>query len=64
MQELIRSTVSATQARLRFSEVIKRASTEPKPIFVEKAGTPIVVILSLSSMRSYYGKPGSVVSSG
>ncbi|MBM4459387.1 MAG: type II toxin-antitoxin system Phd/YefM family antitoxin [Chloroflexi bacterium] len=48
MQEFVRNTVSATQARLRFNEIIKKASTEPKPIFVEKAGAPTVVILSLS----------------
>lgn len=39
--------LSATQARIHFGEVIKRAYTERKPVIVEKDGIPMVVILSL-----------------
>ena len=47
MLQLTRSTISATQARLRFGEVIRNASAGPNPVVVEKAGIPVVVILSL-----------------
>ncbi len=47
MLEMTRSTISATQARLRFGEVIKSASVGQKPVVVEKAGIPVVVILGL-----------------
>jgi len=41
-----RSAISATQARIRFGEVIKRAYVSQEPVVVEKDGIPVVVILS------------------
>jgi prevent-host-death family protein len=46
-QEGARSTISATQARVRFGEVIKRAYVNQERVVVEKDGIPVVVILSL-----------------
>ena len=45
-QEKARSTISATQARVHFGEVIKKAYVNQEPVVVEKDGIPIVVILS------------------
>lgn len=39
--------LSATQARIHFGEVIRRAYTEGEPVIVEKDGIPMVVILSV-----------------
>jgi prevent-host-death family protein len=40
------STISATQARVHFGEVIKRAYVNQEQVVVEKDGIPVVVILS------------------
>ena len=42
-----RHTVSATEARIHFGEMIKRAAVTQEPIVVEKDGIPTVVILSV-----------------
>ena len=39
-------SITATEARVHFGEVIKRAYTEREAVVVEKDGIPIVVILS------------------
>lgn len=39
--------LSATQARIHFGEVIKRAYKEREPVIIEKDGIPMVVILSV-----------------
>lgn len=46
-QKKARGTISATEARVRFGEVIKRAYVSQEPLVVEKDGIPVVVILSL-----------------
>jgi prevent-host-death family protein len=46
VQERIISTISATQARVHFGEVIKRAYVSQEPVVVEKDGIPVVVVLS------------------
>lgn len=46
VQEKARNTISATQARVRFGEVIKRAYVGQEQVVVEKDGIPVVVILS------------------
>jgi prevent-host-death family protein len=45
-QEKAPSTISATQARIHFGEVIKRAYVNQEQVVVEKDGNPVVVILS------------------
>jgi len=45
-QERMPSTISATQARVHFGEVIKRAYISQEPVVVEKDGIPVVVVLS------------------
>ena len=45
-REKVQSTISATQARVRFEEVIKRAYVGQEQVVVEKDGIPVVVILS------------------
>jgi prevent-host-death family protein len=45
-QAKVRSTMSATQARIHFGEVIKRTYVSQEPVVVEKDGIPVVVILS------------------
>ena len=37
-------TISATQARIHFGEIMRRAKTGP--VFVERAGKPEVVVIS------------------
>lgn len=44
----MRKTISATEARIRFGELIQDA--QKGPVFVERGGKPIVVVLS---MRDY-----------
>jgi len=46
VQERVRSAISATEARVHFGEVIKRACVGQEQVVVEKDGIPIVVILS------------------
>jgi len=43
------NTISATQARIHFGEVIRRAYIGQEPVVVEKDGIPVVVILSFPS---------------
>lgn len=43
--------VSATEARIRFGELMRRAVETHEPITVERAGKPWVVILSVESYR-------------
>lgn len=45
-QEKAQSTISATQARVHFGEVIRRAYVNQEQVVVEKDGIPMVVILS------------------
>lgn len=45
-QERTSGAISATQARVHFGEVIKRAYVGREPVVVEKDGIPIVVVLS------------------
>ena len=45
-QEKAQSTISATQARVRFGEVIKKAYVNQEQVVVEKDGIPVVVIVS------------------
>jgi len=45
-QEKAQSTISATQARVHFREVIRRAYVNQEQVVVEKDGIPMVVILS------------------
>jgi len=40
-------SITATEARVHFGEVIRRAYTEREPVVVEKDGIPVVVILSI-----------------
>ena len=39
--------VSATEARVRFGELMRRAVESRKPISVERSGEPIVVVVSV-----------------
>ncbi|MGQ9553357.1 MAG: type II toxin-antitoxin system Phd/YefM family antitoxin [Anaerolineae bacterium] len=42
----MRSAISATEARVHFGEIIKRAYVGQEQVVVEKDGIPVVVILS------------------
>lgn len=44
-------TVSATQARIHFGELMRRAAETHQPIIVERDGQPQVVILSVEAYR-------------
>lgn len=46
MRKKVQSTISATQARMRFGEIVKRAYVSQEQVVVEKDGIPVVVILS------------------
>lgn len=39
--------VSATEARIRFGEVMRRAVEDEEPVIVERGGKPHVVVLSV-----------------
>ena len=39
--------VSATEARVRFGEVMRAAVESGEPVIVERDGTPLVVVLSV-----------------
>ncbi len=39
--------VTATEARIRFGEVMRRAAENREPIIVERSGKPYVVVLSV-----------------
>jgi len=41
--------VSATEARVRFGEVMRMAVEGSEPVFVERGGKPMVVVLSMES---------------
>ncbi len=41
-------TVSATEARIRFGEMMREAVERGEPIIVERDGTPHVVLLSMA----------------
>ena len=43
------NTMSATQARVNFGEVMRQVVERNRPIIVERAGKPQVVILSIES---------------
>lgn len=42
-------TLSATQARINFGEVMRQVVEQERPIIVERAGKPQVVILSIEA---------------
>jgi len=48
-------TVSATEARVRFGAIMRRAAAGREPIVVERAGEPAVVILSMEEYRRLLG---------
>jgi prevent-host-death family protein len=43
------NTLSATQARINFGEVMRQVVEQERPIIVERAGKPQVVILSIEA---------------
>ena len=43
------NTLSATQARINFGEVMRQVVEQERPIIVERAGKPLVVILSIET---------------
>ena len=47
-------TVSATEARVRFGEVMRRAIDEGEAVFVERGGRPAVVVLSVAAYEELH----------
>ena len=43
----MKHVVSATEARIRFGELIRRVVEEREPVLVERGGKPYVVLLSV-----------------
>ncbi len=43
----MKRVVSATEARIRFGELIRRVVEEGEPVLVERGGKPCVVLLSV-----------------
>ena len=41
------TVVSATEARIRFGDLMRRVVERRKPIIVERSGKPVVVVLSV-----------------
>ena len=48
-------TVSATQARVHFGELLQRVIRSKKAIIVERAGKPLAVILSMDEYERLSG---------
>lgn len=44
---MMKRVVSATEARIRFGELIRRVVEEGEPVLVERGGKPYVVLLSV-----------------
>jgi prevent-host-death family protein len=47
----VESIVSATEARIRFGELMQQAVKEGKPIIVERGGKAHVVVLSMDAYQ-------------
>jgi prevent-host-death family protein len=48
----MKRTVSATQARIHFGELMRRVVESQEPIIVERGGKPHVVVLSVDQYES------------
>lgn len=44
-------TVNATEARIRFGELMRRVVQEGEPIIVERGGEPQVIVLSIEAYK-------------
>lgn len=51
-------TVSATEARVRFGEMMRRAVVDGEAIVVERGGDPAVVVVSLEEYRRLLAAAG------
>jgi prevent-host-death family protein len=51
-------TISATEARVRFGEVMRRAGTGGEAIVVERGGEPTIVVLSMTEYRRLLAAAG------
>jgi prevent-host-death family protein len=47
----VEHTVNATEARIRFGELMRRAVEKGEPIVVERGGKPHVVVLSMEAYQ-------------
>ncbi len=45
--------ITATEAKNRFGQVIRLARRTGQPVFVERRGEPVVVIVSVETFRRY-----------
>ncbi len=52
----MQKTISATEARVHFGEIMRQAQTAP--VVVERGGEPVVVILSKQEYDRITGVPG------
>ncbi len=48
-------TVSATEARIHFGELMRHAVDKAEPVFVERSGRPLVVLLSMEQYQELKG---------
>lgn len=55
-------TVSATEARVRFGELLRHVATERTPVMVERGGKPLAVVLSLDEYRRLQDLDSGVIS--
>ena len=56
----MRRTVTATEARVHFGELLRRVVEERTPVVVERGGKPLVVVLSVDEYeRLRAGQPES-----
>ncbi len=46
-------TMTATEARVHFGEVIRRVTEDGEQIIVERGGTPVVVVISVQDYHRY-----------
>ena len=45
-------TINATQAKNQFGEILRRVQDSSSPVFIEKHGTPLAVVLDVESYRA------------
>ncbi len=53
---MIPKTVSATHARIHFGEIMRHVVEKEEPVFVERSGKPLVVVLSLQDYEKLVGR--------
>ncbi len=52
-------TMSATEARIHFGELMRHVTEQKEPVFVERAGKPQVVVISVAEYENLVAQSAS-----